>query len=162
MEPGISFVELLQYTELETNRWREWFAAHPDVLDTQCDIARAGTVRQLLQHIFSAELFFAHAVLDLPMPDLDNLPTGTVDELFGIGDDSRRKFQQFLAAAHPEQWNEIREIKEIGNLKASRRKMIAQALLHGVHHRGQLATFLRQRGYDGMWIHDLLLTDVMR
>jgi uncharacterized damage-inducible protein DinB len=39
--------------------------------------------------------------------------------------------------------------------------MVAQAFLHGIHHRGQLATFLRQQGLDGMWVHDLILTNVM-
>lgn len=124
MDSGINFVERLQYSELETNRWREWFTAHPDVLDVQCDIARAGTVRQLLQHIFATELFFAHVVLDLPIPHFDKLPTGTVDELFGVSDDASKKLQQFLSIAQPEQWNEIKAVKGIGNLKASRRKMV--------------------------------------
>jgi uncharacterized damage-inducible protein DinB len=39
--------------------------------------------------------------------------------------------------------------------------MVAQALLHGVHHRAQLATFLRQEGFGGLWMHDLIASDVM-
>jgi uncharacterized damage-inducible protein DinB len=39
--------------------------------------------------------------------------------------------------------------------------MVAQALLHGVNHRAQLATFLRQEGFEGLWIHDLILSKVM-
>jgi uncharacterized damage-inducible protein DinB len=33
--------------------------------------------------------------------------------------------------------------------------------LHGVHHRAQLATLLRQQGYKQDWIHDIVLSDVM-
>jgi uncharacterized damage-inducible protein DinB len=159
-EPGVRFSELLRYTELETKRWKEWFAVHPEALERTCDVAKADTVRGLLLHIFATELFFAHAVLDLTKLDWKKLPSQTVDELFGVSDDARRKFQQFLAKAQPDDWDEIRDLG-FGNLKASKRKMLAQALLHGVHHRSQLATFLRQQGFDGMWEHDLILTNVM-
>jgi uncharacterized damage-inducible protein DinB len=47
------------------------------------------------------------------------------------------------------------------DLKASRRKMVAQAVLHGIHHRGQLATFLRQQGLKQDWIHDFILSKVI-
>lgn len=160
MDRGITFTELLEYTERETKRWQEWFAAHPEALDQPCDVAKAGTVRGLLLHIFATELFFAHAVLDLARLDWEKLPSQTVDELFGVSDDARRKFQEFLAKAQAGDWNEVKDLG-FGNLKASKRKMVAQALLHGIHHRGQLATFLRQQGFDGLWVHDLILTNVM-
>jgi len=38
---------------------------------------------------------------------------------------------------------------------------MAQVELHGVHHRAQLATLLRQQGYKQDWIHDIVLSDVM-
>ncbi len=160
MDPGITFTELLQYAETETKRWKDWFATHPEALDRPCDVAKAGTVRGLLLHIFATELFFAHAVLDFAQPDWEKLPSQTVDQLFGVSDEARRKFREFFAKAQPDDWDEIKDLG-FGNLKASKRKMVAQALLHGVHHRGQLATFLRQQGFEGMWVHDVILTDVM-
>jgi len=30
-----------------------------------------------------------------------------------------------------------------------------------VHHRAQLGTFLRQEGFGGLWVHDLIASDVM-
>lgn len=160
MDSGITFQEFLEYTRQETRRWRDWFTAHPEVLDVSCDIAKAGTVRALLLHVFTTELFFAHALLDQPKPDWESLRPAKVDELFGINDEAHHMFQEFLAKANVENWNAIIELG-VGGLKASKRKMLAQALLHGVHHRGQLATFLRQQGFDGMWVHDLILTNVM-
>ena len=142
MDPGITFTELLQYTELETGRWKEWFTAHPQALDRPCDVAKAGTVRGLLLHIFATELFFAQSVLDLTQPDWEKLPAQTVDELFGVSDDAHRKFKEFFAKAQPCDWDEIKELGS-GKMKASKRKMVTQALLHGVQHRAQLATFLR-------------------
>jgi len=34
-------------------------------------------------------------------------------------------------------------------------------VLHSVHHRAQLATFLRQRGFKQDWTHDLIASKVM-
>jgi uncharacterized damage-inducible protein DinB len=159
-DASITFAELLDYTNRETARWREWFSAHTEALDQACDVAKAGTVRELLLHIFATELFFAHPVLDLPPVDWKNLRPETLDDLFGLGDDARRKMEQFISQATSTDWNEVKDLG-LGSLKASKRKMIAQALLHGVHHRAHLATWCRQQGFDGMWVHDLILTDVM-
>ncbi|HXY13584.1 MAG TPA: DinB family protein [Terriglobales bacterium] len=158
--PGITFTELLKYTEQETKRWKQWFAAHPEALDRPCDVAKVGSIRGLLLHIFATELHFAHTVLDLPQPDWQKLPAQTVDELFALSEDALRKFLEFLDKAQPGDWDKMKDLGH-GNLKASKRKIVAQALLHGIHHRGQLATLLRQLGFDGTWIHDLILTDVM-
>ncbi len=160
MDSAITFIELLEYTEVETARWKNWFAAHPQVLDVKCDVAKAGSVRGLLLHIFGTELFFAHAVLSLPEPDWKILSSKTVDELFAVGEDARKKIGKFIAKAKTRDWNEVKVLHD-GAIIASKRKMVAQALLHGVHHRAQLATFLRQQRFRGMWVHDLILTDVM-
>jgi uncharacterized damage-inducible protein DinB len=161
MDDGITFRELLEYTARETARWKDWFAGHPEALDCECDIAKAGTVLELLLHIFATELFFAHSVLGLPQPDWQKLPSQTIDELFCVSDDAQQKFHEFLATAGPGDWNDVKDVG-LGNRRASKRKMVAQALMHGVHHRAQLATFLRQRVFDRMWVHDLILTDVMQ
>jgi uncharacterized damage-inducible protein DinB len=160
MDSHITFSELLQYTERETQRWKEWFAAHPEALDVPCDIAKAGTVRALLLHVFATELFFAHLLLGLPHPDWTKLSSQSLEELFGINDEASRKFQEFIDRAQPHEWNEVKELG-FGNLKGSKRKMAAQAFLHGVQHRSQMATLLRQQGFEGLWMHDLIATDVM-
>jgi uncharacterized damage-inducible protein DinB len=160
MDAGIRFSELLLYTDQETNRWKDWCATHPEALDTACDVAKAGTVRGLLLHIFATELFFARAVLDLPKLDWEKLKPQTVDELFAVSEEARAKLREFMDQAQPADWEELKDLG-FGSLKASRRKMVAQALWHGIHHRAQLAAFLRQQGFDGMWVHDLILSDAM-
>jgi uncharacterized damage-inducible protein DinB len=160
MDAGIRFGELLEYEERETKRWKEWFAAHPEALERRCDIASAGTVRGLLAHMFATELHFAHAVLDLPEPDWGKLRGQGLDPLFEVAEETRGKLQEFVAEAQPGDWAAVKELGS-GKLKASKRKMVAQALLHGVHHRAQLATFLRQEGLGELWVHDLIASDVM-
>lgn len=160
MDPGIPFADLLAYNADENEHWRRWFAQHVAALDLSCDVAGAGTVRKLLLHIFATELFFADHVLDLPKADYDKLPHQALDELFAITAEAHTKFQEFLSKAAPEEWTTPVSLG-FRDFKASKRKMVAQAVLHSVHHRGQLATFLRQQGFKQDWTHDFIASKVM-
>ena len=79
MDPGIPFADLLAYNSAENAHWKRWFAEHAAALDLPCDVAGAGTVRNLLLHIFATELFFANRVLDLPKADYQTLPRAASD-----------------------------------------------------------------------------------
>jgi len=160
MDPGIRFTDLLAYNADENNHWKRWFVEHPAALDLSCDVAGAGTVRKLVRHIFVAELSYANRVHGLPRIDFEQLPIATLDELFAISEEAHRKFQEFLDKATPEDWTRLSPLG-FGDLKVSQRKMLIQAMLHGVHHRGQLATFLRQQGFKQDWTHDIILSKVM-
>lgn len=160
MTDGIRFSELLAYNRLETARWKEWFQNHPDALDAPCDIAGGKSVKDLLFHVFFVELHFAHMVLSLPKPDHNVLPRTTLDELFGVSEDAARKTQQFLSRGTTQEWSESLPLG-FRDVKASRRKMLAQAFLHGVHHRGQLAMILRQLGFKDLWVHDIVITNAL-
>jgi uncharacterized damage-inducible protein DinB len=154
---GIRFSELLAYNQQETARWKEWFAAHPEALNVPCDIAGGKTIADLLFHIFSVELVYAHIVSNLPRPDFQTLPRSTADELFGISEEAARKIGELLRSVTGEQWDQTLPLGS-RDIKASRRKMLSQAFLHGVHHRGQMANILRQQGFKQEWIHDILLS----
>lgn len=160
MNDGIRFSELLAYNEHETALWKDWFRKHPQALDSPCDIAGGETVRDLVFHIFVVELHFAHMAASLPKPDYASIPHATLDELFAVSENAAVKLRRFLEGAEPEQWNEQLPLG-FRDVKASRRKMLAQAFLHGVHHRGQLAVMLRQQGFKDSWVHDILLTNAL-
>jgi uncharacterized damage-inducible protein DinB len=160
MDPGISFTDLLAYNSDETEHWKRFFAEHTPAVDLECDVAGAGSVRKLLHHIFATELFFANGVLDQPKVDYDKLPHGSLDELFAIHHEAHHKFQEFLAKATAEDWSTPVSLG-FRDFKASKRKMVAQAVLHSVHHCGQLATFLRQQGFKQDWTHDFIASKVM-
>ena len=160
MTDGIRFSELLAYNRLETARWKEWFRNHPHALDAPCDIAGGKTVKDLLFHVFFVELHFAHMAGSLPKPDHNLLPRATLDELFGVSEDATRKTEQFLSSATSSEWDETIPLG-FRDAKATRRKMLAQAFLHGVHHRGQLAVILRQQGFKDLWVHDIVITNAL-
>ncbi len=123
-------------------------------------LSQGGTIRKLLLHMFATELFFAHRVLEQPKPDFENLPSATLDELFAITSNAHAKFTQFLAQSAAEDWTRA-EALGFRDWKASKSKMLTQAMLHSVHHRAQMATFLRQQGFKQDWIHDFILSKVM-
>ena len=162
MDSSIMFSELLRYTEIETARWKEWFLSHLQALEVPCDVAGVANIKGLLLHIFGNELYFAHALLELPQPDWEKLPSTivTVENLFGLADEAHRQLTEFIHKAEPPDWDSIKELG-FSNLKASKRKMLAQTLLHALHHRAQLAMLLRQHGFADLWIHDVILSDVM-
>jgi hypothetical protein len=60
MDPGIQFADLLAYNAAESTHWKRGFADHPAALDLACDVAGAGTVRNLMFHVFTTEMFFAN------------------------------------------------------------------------------------------------------
>lgn len=161
MDPGVRFSELLAYNEDETSHWKGFFQNHPAALDVPCDVAKTGSVRQLVLHVFVTELYFANLLTGAPNSGLDKLPCSTVEELFAVHVEAHRKFQEFLEKAGLPQWEEVLPLG-FRDLKASRRKMFTQAMLHGVNHRAQLATVLRQRGFQQDWTHDLILSPAMR
>jgi len=160
MDPGLPFKDLLAYNADETHHWKRWFGENPVALDLACDVAGAGSVRKLLLHIFATELFFANRVLDLPQADYDNLPHSNLEELFAIHGEANTKFLDFLEKATTEEWSTPVSLG-FRDFKASKRKMVAQALWHSINHRGQLATLLRQQGLKTDWIHDILGSKAM-
>ena len=157
MVDGISFSELLAYSDEETRRWKQFFERHPEALDLQLDIA--GDIRQLVMHIFAVELFFGNALSGSGV-DPDELPTATLGEIFAVHGKASAIYRDFIAAATAEQWQELVEIGAVG-LKASRRKMVAQAFTHSMRHWAQISTFLRQQGLKQEWNHDWLMSKVV-
>ena len=157
---GITFVELLDYTDDETRRWKEFFRKNPAALDAPTDVQGVKTARELVAHIFMAELVFGSGVLGEPRPDFEKMPKATLEEIFAIGDEARRKIRQFLTRADDFQMGEIVSFGRAGDV--SKRKMIVQALTHGMRHWAQLATDLRRAGYQTDWVHDLIMSPAIR
>ncbi|MGA9564607.1 MAG: DinB family protein [Candidatus Korobacteraceae bacterium] len=160
----ISFADLLIANEAETQKWRTWFAGQPaTILDVPISIAGAKNVREFLSHIFAVELRYAERLAGLPITEYETLPTGSVAELFGIGERARAMYRDYLATATDADLATVMEFptRTAGVIRASKRKMFAHAMLHGVRHWAQLATALREAGYATNWGKDFLYSPVM-
>lgn len=163
MTSGLEFRELLDYTEAENLRWREWLEQHPEALAVGTDIAGEQNVAGLLVHIFAVELRYAERLLNLPVTEYEKLRSGNLGQVFAIGEDARAKLKLFLSSATAEQMKERLTFptRTAGELSASKRKIFGHALLHGVRHWAQIATVLRRAGYGQDWPHDLIFTDAL-
>jgi len=163
MTTGIDFNELLAYTEEENRRWKRWLSQHPEALAVSAGIAGEDDVAGLLVHIFAVELRYAERLLGLPITDYEKLRSSNLDQIFGIAEDARKKFKQFLASAKKEDMEAVIsfETRSAGTLSASKRKILAHAMLHGVRHWAQIATALRKAGYKQDWQHDFLFSQAL-
>jgi len=113
-----------------------------------------------MAHVFVAELFFATQLLGLPARDWQAIRPESIDAVFALHEEAYARFAEFFAKGPDADWETVQDLG-FESTRASKRKMMAQALLHSFHHRGQIAAILRQAGFGGLWAHDLILTDVM-
>jgi uncharacterized damage-inducible protein DinB len=159
-----SFSEMLDANERETVKWQNWFEHQPaELLDLPLNIALAKNVREFLLHIFAVELRYAERLAGSKVTEYESLPTGSVAELFGIGEKARALFRDYLSRTTDEDLAVVVEFptRTAGVLSASKRKMFTHAMLHSIRHWAQLATALREAGHGTDWGHDFLFSDVM-
>jgi len=161
---GLSFGELLDYTSDETNHWRDWFRKNQAALDLACDIAGTKTVREVVLHIVIVQARYAERLLNLPITEYEQLAGKSAEELFVLGNKSAEDLRSFAVAANDADWEGTLTFptRSAATLTASRRKIFVHALLHGVRHWAQLATFLRQQGYKQDWPHDFIFSTVLK
>jgi uncharacterized damage-inducible protein DinB len=160
MNAGVDFNELLAYTDEENQHWKRWLKQHPEALAVSAGIAGEDDVAGLLVHIFAVELRYAERLLEQPATSYEQLRSSNLDQIFAIADNARRLYQQFLAQTDQVDLDRILtfETRSAGTLTASKRKILAHAMLHGVRHWAQIATALRKAGYKQDWQHDFLFS----
>jgi uncharacterized damage-inducible protein DinB len=160
---GLSFGELLDYSAQETQRWGEWFRKNPAALELATDIAGTKNVREVVLHIVAVQMRYAERLLNLPITEYDTLTGKSGDELFLLAHKSAEDLRSFAIAANDPDWDGKLTFptRTGGTLTASRRKIFIHALLHGLRHWAQLATFLRQHGYKQDWQHDFIFSSVI-
>jgi len=162
---GVSFTELMRYTDVETAKWRTFLnSVGPAALDIPIDTAGMKDVRGVLLHIFAVELRYSERLLDTErVTEYEQLPTGSLDELFGIYAKARANFKEWMGKTNEQDLARVLTFptRTAGTLSASKRKCFIHALLHGVRHWAQMANTLRIKGYKQEWMHDFLMTDAM-
>jgi len=161
---GISFPELLRFNEQETSHWHQFLAQQgPGVTDLNVDLAGGGTVRDLLLHMFSVELKYAERLSGSALTKPVDLPSRTVDEIFGIATTAHEKLKAYLQTASEAGLSGKMTFPTLSAAEqtATRRKVIGHALIHSLRHWAQLTTEMRRRGHKAEWHHDFLFTDAM-
>ena len=161
MSFALPVTQLLQYVNEETDRWRDFFDTSPQALDVKVSIAGTKNVREMLLHIFAVELRYAERLLDVAEVTPYEAHTDlSPSALFAAGDKARKMLAEYLAKASDLDTVISFPTRSFGTLIASKRKIAIHMLLHGVRHWAQLATALREAGYE-QGRHDFIFSNVM-
>jgi uncharacterized damage-inducible protein DinB len=161
---NLTFDELLGYTAGETEKWRQWLATQaPEVLEIPAGTGRTATVRGLIHHIIVVERRYTDRLRGEPVSKYEDIPADPIEKTFEVWVETRRRLKEWLATATDAQLSEMLEFQTLtaGTQKASARKVVVHALLHGLRHWAQLATIVREHGHPTDWFHDILMSDAL-
>ena len=137
-EATISFHELLAYTDYLANRWVEYFRENSGALDINIG-GKAGSLRELVHHIFMVEQFFANRLLQKEPPA--KLESPTLHDMMQIHKTAHAQLLNYATTAGDAELSTTQSFGPVA--KASNRKILAQTMLHSVHHWAQVAMEVR-------------------
>ena len=162
--PMVAVAALAEFVEIETQRWREWFAATPEALEVETGPGGEGTIRVLVKHIFAVELRYAQRLAGEPISPYDDLDDSSVDALWAIHNRATELRDRWLSTATAEELHRTLtfETRRMGTLSATAHAILVHSIMHGVRHWAQAATVLRQHGHGGLWDHDWLFSPAAR
>ena len=161
----LAFDELLRYTQEERDKWRAWFAAHPDATEVEVQPGgRYPTVGSLLDHIFLVERRHLQRLTGSPLDAKTGLSGRHAPPLFDYGASVRRELEQFVADLDDDAANEPRTftVQSGGNFVLTPRKLLFHILLHETRHWAQVALALRRAGLEPPGNHDLFYSRALR
>ena len=164
MSAGVTFDELLKWSNEASEFWKAHLEANPALLELPCGIGGTENVQGLVRHIWGVELRWAHRLAGLPDTGPNDWPAGPLDALF----DLHRKAAEVNGAAIEDanyDWEAPYTLTAAWlppeKRTITRRKLMAHALLHGQRHWAQLATLLRTAGYPSDFRGDILLSQAL-
>ena len=164
MSLTLSFDELLRYTSAERDKWRRWFAAHPEAMDVVVQPGgRLPTVGKLIDHIFFAERRILQRLTEAPLTPSTGLTGNNAPPLFDYGASVRRELEQYVADLDSDVADEVRSFP-IGERPwaMTSRKLLFHALIHEIRHWAQITLAVRLAGLEPPGEHDLIHSAALR
>ena len=161
----LTFEELVRYTNEERDKWRTWFAAHPEALEIEVQPGgRYPTVGALIDHIFLVERRHLQRLRGAPLDTKTGLSGRHAPPLFDYGASVRRELDQFTAELEDEAADEPRTItvQSGGDFTMTPRKLLFHCLLHETRHWAQIALGVRRAGLEPPGNHDLFYSKALR
>ena len=157
--------EFLRYTQEERDKWRLWFAAHPEAVEVEVQPgARYQTVGALIDHIFLVERRHLQRLTGMPLDSKTGLSGKHAPPLFDYGASVRRELQKFVDELDEDVADEPRTftVQTGGDFVLTPRKLLVHILLHETRHWAQVALALRRAGLEPPGNHDLFYSRAMK
>ncbi len=160
--PGISFEELLDYQEEQTEQWRELFEKKPFLL--KVDASPTQTISDVLFHTFTSEYRIAQRLLGETMTADAEFARRTVSDLFSIGEAAHLKMREYVAHRSQDEVSTPKKYPSptLGEFEATPKKMLTHAIIHGIRHWAQVARAIRENGQRAEFSHDPLFSKRLR
>ena len=160
----LGYGELLRYTQEERDRWRRYFAEHPQALESAAQPGgRFETVGKLIDHVFLVERRHLQRLRGETLATQTGLTGNNASPLFDYGASVRRELEQFVEELDDDEANEVRtfEVREQA-WPMTPRKLLFHILLHELRHWAQVALAVRLAGFEPPGDHDLFFSKALR
>src|SRR5687767_8731543 len=164
MSLTLSFDELLRYTSAERDKWRRWFAAHPEAMDVVVQPGgRLPTVGKLIDHIFFAERRILQRLTGAPLTPSTGLTGNNAPPLFDYGASVRRELEQYVQDLDDDIADQVRPLLvRDQQWQMTPRKLLFHIVLHELRHWAQIALAVRLAGFEPPGDHDLFYSAALR
>jgi uncharacterized damage-inducible protein DinB len=151
---------MLAWNEKTAKDWYALLADKPEILSLPCDIYKAKTVAELLQHIVAVELRYGQRLAGMVESPYEDVPCRSADEIFATHERAAVLLRALVADTSYD-WESEMEFMTIssGRLRASRRAMFIHVVMHSMRHYAQLATLVRQHGFTPGFAMDYLMLE---
>jgi uncharacterized damage-inducible protein DinB len=160
----IDVERLLDYSDYERAKWREWISADPRRMTIVLQPGgRFPTAAELLDHVFFVERRHLCRLEGATPPESSGVPLGDWARLFEYADLVRADFRHYVSeltdagADEPLTFDAI----GLGPVTMSRRKLLTHVLLHEIRHLAQLALAARTAGIEPPGKHDLFYCEIV-
>ena len=163
MSISIPLDGLLDYSDHERAKWRQWLLDDPSRVQLPLQGAgRLPTVAALLDHIFLVERRHLSRLEGATPPDSTGIKSGDVSALFEYAELVRADLRRYLAETDDATAAEGMTITvQGGTFPMTRRRLATHIVLHEVRHLAQLALAARLAGIAPPGEHDLFYYDCL-
>ncbi len=164
MSVSVRLEELLDYSDHERLKWREWLDADPARLGIAMQTGgRFPTANALLDHVFLVERRHLARLEGGTPPDTTGVPPGDVDAMFEYADLVRADFRKYLSDLDEGGAGETMVVNlPSGSFTMTRRKLSVHIVLHEIRHLAQLALAARMAGHAPPGDHDIFYFNNVR
>jgi uncharacterized damage-inducible protein DinB len=157
MTVSVELRELLDYTDHERQKWRDWIAAAPQRLDIAFQAGgRFPTIESLFDHIFLVERRHLSRLEGGTPPDSTGVKHGDWIALFEYATFVRADLRRYLTDLDAGASRQIMTIVvQSGTQTMTKRRLATHILLHEIRHTAQIAYAVRNAGQEPPGQHDL-------
>jgi uncharacterized damage-inducible protein DinB len=158
MSLTVAYDQLLDYSDHDRRKWRDWIAADSGRLDIAVQPGgRFPTVGALLDHVFLVERRHLCRLEGGTPPEATGIPPGDWERLFEYADLVRADLRRYASDVDDATGSETITWRYLDReYSMTRRKLLVHIVLHEIRHLAQVALAARAASVAPPGEHDLI------